>query len=201
MDGYEFAIETQNETVGENEKLSVYKKLCLDNNILLFVVNLAHNFQVHLAEDHAWFSIILNGHITPVPTFYFYFLGLSINEATGERTVEIGVINWLHNIYCRVYALFQVYPVKSKYVERGTRKWINSHSRILDKVKLALGDKKKTYDKNIRFIQRQCAQAFTTFKVNSFWPEQHIVNICMDINRVCFSQGLAQILRYQEIAK
>lgn len=191
MDCYEeLIIETQNETVGDNETLSVYKKLQLDHSMFLFMVGLLHNREIFRAP-HPQTTIIIGDYITPVPLLFFYFLGLSTNESTGVRMLEIGILDWRNGLYGRLRVKYQIYPLKSKYITHALRKWINPYHCVLGQARL-------NEEIHESFITDTLRRALVTIRINSYWPVERVIDCCMDIHGYYFSQRLMQIFWYHE---
>ena len=113
----------------DDEKLAVYKRIRDDYDIFQFFLQMACgkeiNYDITLRK---WPTINLKGYITPAPAFYFYLIGI-YSDSNGSRRVVIGVINWVRGICGKVDVYFQIYPVKSVYVD-SHQKYIERHTHV-----------------------------------------------------------------------
>ncbi|CAB3977254.1 Hypothetical predicted protein [Paramuricea clavata] len=97
------------DTVLEDEPLSTYKIIHKDDEFFDFYLRVAKEQDIQPAGGHYFPTIISNGIVKTIPSFYIYLIAVNLTD-DGNRYMTVGVLHWLLGIYAEVDIDYRIYP-------------------------------------------------------------------------------------------
>jgi hypothetical protein len=188
-------VKEPNTMLADNEKLSVFKKIVDGFKIFDFFMILVRRKFIEEQIVRREITVSMLGNVGPLSSFYLYFSALYFN-VQGVRTIEIGVINWLHGIHTLVRVNFRVYPERSIYLPGQRHCWLKpSHdTSVLAETQYdQTGDFSEEEAKDfINIAVRGAAQVVCLYHYETV---ESIIRKCAQKRSVQLSWRLTQILK------
>ncbi|CAB3977893.1 Hypothetical predicted protein [Paramuricea clavata] len=97
------------DTVLEDEPLAILRTIAADYKFFDFYLRIGREQHIQLAGGRLWPSMIIDGVIRTIPSFYIYLIAVTKCE-NGDRYMTIGVVHWLFGIYAELEITYRIYP-------------------------------------------------------------------------------------------